>query len=315
MHVTVQDANMKNNIYRIFCSLLLAIGMCVAPAATATAQSTNPNQSGTTGIQGTIPSPPPKTAATIASPSSGRTYQTTPIDVSGLCSTGLLVKMFSNNIFVGSVMCEKGSYSIKIDLFGGENALVARVYDSLDQAGPDSNSVTVTFQDATFAAFAQRVSLTSNYAKKGADVGTQLTWPIVISGGTAPYALSIDWGDGSATDLRSVSFAGTYDITHTYKTAGIYRVIVKATDKIGSTAFLQLVGVGNGAATQSGSSSSSSSGGSSTSETRYIYIWWPVMLLIPFAIVAFWVGRRFEVVAIHRRIEKQAAMYQNEIQR
>lgn len=305
---------MKRNIQRVICSLLLAFSMCAAPAATVTAQSANQTQSGTAGIQGTIPSPPPKTAATIASPSSGRTFQTTPIDVTGLCTTGLLVKMFSNNIFVGSVMCDKGSYSIKIDLFGGENTLIARVYDALDQAGPDSNSVTVTFQDATFAAFAQRVSLTSNYAKKGADVGTQLTWPIIISGGTAPYALSVDWGDGSATDLRSVSFAGTYDITHTYKTAGIYRVIVKATDKIGSTAFLQLVGVGNGAASQSGSSSSTSSGGSN-SDTKYIYIWWPVMLLIPFAIVAFWVGRRFEVVAIHRRIEKQAAMYQNEIQR
>ena len=306
---------MKQNLRRIFYSLILAVSICVTPAGPVAAQSSGQQSgSGTTGIQGTIPSPPPKTAATIASPSSGRTYQSTPIDVSGLCTTGLLVKLFSNNIFVGAVQCDKGSYSIKIDLFGGENTLVARVYDALDQAGPDSNSVTVNFQDATFAAFAQRVSLTSNYAKKGADIGTQLTWPIIISGGTAPYALSVDWGDGTATDLRSVSFAGTYDITHTYKTAGIYRVIVKATDKVGSTAFLQLVGVGNGAATQGGSSSSTSSGGSN-SDTKYIYIWWPVMLLIPFAIVAFWVGRRFEVVAIHRRIEKQASMYQKEIQR
>jgi hypothetical protein len=304
---------MKKNIQRIICSLLLAVSMTVAPAASAVAQSTQ-SKNGTAGIQGTIPSPPPKTAATIASPSSGRTFQSTPIDVNGLCTTGLLVKLFSNNIFVGAVQCEKGSYSIKIDLFGGENTLIARVYDSLDQAGPDSNSVTVTFQDATFAAFAARMSLTSNYAKKGADVGAQLTWPIVISGGTAPYALSVDWGDGSATDLRSVSFAGTYDLTHTYKTAGIYAVIVKGTDKAGSTAFLQLVGVGNGEVTQ-GSSSGSSNGGSNSSDKTYIYIWWPVVLLIPFAIVAFWVGRRFEVVAIHRRIEKQAAMYQNEIQR
>ena len=306
---------MKKNIQRIIYTLILAVGLCMARVVGERERGTPPGQTGPPGIQGTTSTPPPTPAATIASPSSGRTFQSTPIDVSGLCTTGLLVKMFSNNIFIGSVMCEKGSYSIKVDLFGGENALIARVYDSLDQAGPDSNTVTVTFQDATFSAFAQRMSLTSNYAKKGANVGTQLTWPIVISGGTAPYALSIDWGDGSALGLRSVSFAGTYDITHTYKTAGIYRVIVKGTDKAGSTAFLQLVGVGNGEASSDSGSSSSSSSGGSNSETRYIYIWWPVMLLIPFAIVAFWVGRRFEVVAIHRRIEKQAAMYQNEIQR
>lgn len=279
--------------------------------------SENPSQSGTTGLQGTIPSPPPKTAATISTPSSGRTFTTTPVEVAGLCTTGLLVKIFSNNIFVGSVQCENGSYSLKVDLFSGDNVLVAKVYDALDQAGPDSNTATVNFKDATFSAFNQRVSLTSNFAKKGANVGSQLSWPIAISGGNGPYALSVDWGDGSATDLKSVSFAGEFDLTHTYKTAGIYRVIVKATDANGTVAFLQLVGVGSGAvAGTSGSSAGQASGSiGKANETKYVYIWWPVLLLIPFAVIAFWVGRRFEVVAIHRRLEKQAALYQNEIQR
>lgn len=305
---------MKRKIaQQIFYSLLLTIGICFGSTAPViAARSADPEQSGTTGIQGTIPSPPPKTAATIASPSSGRTFQSTPITISGLCTTGLLVKIFSNNVFAGAVECERGSYSLEVDLFSGENVLVARVYDSLDQAGPDSNSVNVTFQDSEFAAFGQRISLTSNFAKVGAPIGTQLTWPVILSGGTGPYAISIDWGDGTAYDLKSISFAGTMDLTHTYKTAGVYRVVVKATDKNGSTAFLQLVGVGSGEVTQKNADGSSSGGGTIA---RQEYIWWPVLLITPFAFAAFWIGRRFEVVSIHRRLEKQAALYQNEIQR
>lgn len=276
--------------------------------------SPDPEQSGTTGLQGTIPSPPPTTAATISTPTSGRTFDTTPITVSGLCTTGLLVKVFSNNIFVGSVQCERGSYSIQIDLFSGDNELVARVYDDLDQAGPDSNKVTVTFRDSQFAAFGQRISLTSNLAKLGAPVGSELSWPIILSGGTGPYAISVDWGDGSAATLISQPFAGTFNITHVYKSAGIYRVVVKATDSTGATAFLQLVGVGSGDVTQSdtGSTAASNSEGGAT---KTVYVWWPLLLMVPVILATFWVGRHYEVTAIHKQIEKQSRMYEEEIQR
>ncbi len=299
-------------LQRIAYSLILGIGLLVGTVSFVSAQTnaTNPKQ-GTTGLQGTIPSPPPKTAATISSPTTGRTFTTIPVQVTGLCTTDLLVKLFSNNIFVGSARCEKGNYSITVDLFSGDNILIARVYDALDQQGPDSNTVTVNFQDTTFAAFGQRISLSSNFAKNGANIGSQLTWPIILSGGTAPYAITVDWGDGSAIDLKSVSFAGEFNVSHKYKEAGVYRVVVKATDSTGAAAFLQLVGVGNGEVTQG--NAAGTSGGAGT--IRYVYIWWPVLLLIPFAFMAFWIGRKFELVAIHRRLEKQASLYEGEIQR
>ena len=251
--------------------------------------------------------------ATITVPGNGRVFNETPITVSGLCPTGLLVKLFSNNIFIGSVQCERGSYSIEVDLFGGQNELVAKVFDALDQEGPDSNRVTVTFQDSRFSDFAQRVSLTSSIAKNGAAVGSTLTWPIILSGGSGPYAISVDWGDGSAASLQSMPFAGPFDITHVYKTAGFYRVVVKATDSAGTTAYLQLVGVGNGPVTQKDATGTDKDKEGS-GDIRYIYIWWPVLLLIPFAIIAFFIGRRYEVISIHRRLEKQANIY-NELQR
>ncbi|PID99646.1 hypothetical protein CSA80_00045 [Candidatus Saccharibacteria bacterium] len=273
----------------------------------------NPQQSGTTGLQGKIPSPPPTTPATISTPVSGRTFTEIPITVSGLCKTGLLVKIFSNNIFVGSANCEGGSYSLQVDLFGGDNELVARVFDALDQPGPESNKVTVSFQDGQFAAFGQRISLTSNLAKLGAPVGKPLTWPIILSGGSGPYAISVDWGDGSAADLISQPFAGTFELSHTYKTAGIYRVIVKATDANGATAFLQLVGVGAGEVTQS--ATGSKNGEKSVGETKIVYIWWPLLLMVPIIFAMFWVGRRYELNAIHKQLEEQARLYGSEIQK
>jgi hypothetical protein len=250
------------------------------------------NQSGAVGIQGTIPSPPPSRGATIAVPANGTVFTSTPITVSGLCPTGLLVKIFDNNVFVGSTTCSKGSYSLQVDLFSNRNDLVARVYDALDQAGPDSNTITVIFNDAQFLQFGTRVSLSSVYAERGAPPGMELDWPILLNGGTSPYAISVDWGDGSPPDLLSVTSAGTITLKHIYKVAGIYTVIIKATDKHGSTAFLQLIGQATGAI-------QNNKVGSNIIIEKTMP-WWPSLVAIPLIFIAFWTGRRYE----HRQIYK-----------
>ena len=284
---------------------LVACGvLCLLLAVTSTrvlaVKNAFPDQSasGSIGLQGTISTAPPKSGATITTPSNGAVFSALPITVSGLCPNGLLVKIFANNVFVGSVTCANGSYSVQIDLFSGQNDLVARVYDALDQAGPDSNNVTVTYNSATFAQFGTQIILTSIYAQRGAPPSQELSWPILLSGGTAPYAISVDWGDGSPTDLISQPTAGGFTIKHVYKSAGIYKVIVKATDKNGDTAFLQLVAIATGA-TQSGSG-----GKSSTTTTRTIIIWWPCLLMIPLIVAAFWVGRRNELFSLRKQLEK-----------
>src|SRR6185503_16826006 len=143
---------MKTKIRQVSLAFVLAllISSClVAPVLAGAPPTENPKQ-GSAGLQGTVPTPPPDKAATIAVPRNGNTFNHNPIEVSGLCTTDLLVKVFSNNVFVGSALCVDGSYSVQIDLFDGRNDLVARIFDSLDQPGPDSNVVTVTYSNNQF---------------------------------------------------------------------------------------------------------------------------------------------------------------------
>lgn len=122
-------------------------------------------ESGSVGLEGKISSPPPTTPATISFPRDGAVITDLPVTVTGICPNGLLVKLFKNNVFAGAGQCNNGSFSIQIDLFSGRNELVARVYDDLDQAGPDSNIVTVTFPFSGFST-GSRISLTSSFAQQ-----------------------------------------------------------------------------------------------------------------------------------------------------
>lgn len=279
-------------------SAVLMATLVAAPVFAAAPPAENPQQ-GSAGLQGTVPTPPPDIAATIVVPANGATFSRNPIQVSGLCTSDLLVKLFSNNVFVGSALCINGSYSVQIDLFEGRNDLVARIFDSLDQPGPDSNIVTVTYHNEQFSGFGvQPLTLSSIYARRGANPGDELNWPIIVAGGTGPYAISVDWGDGKPVSLQSEQFPGNVNIKHTYDTAGTYVVTVKATDKNGMTAFLQLVGQANGAVTQGTQEKDNGLIATSTA-----VIWIPAAISIPLIISTFWLGRRYEITALRKKLE------------
>lgn len=257
-------------------------------------------ESGSIGLEGRISAPPPATPATITVPGNGATFTQNPVTVSGLCPGDVLVKIFKNNVFAGSTQCVNGSYSLQIDLFIGSNDLVARVYDALDQAGPDSNIVSVTYRNPLATATSLPV-LSSNYAKRGANPGQKLIWPIILTGGTGPYAISVDWGDGKPASLQSLAFAGTFNIEHTYDNPGAYSIVIKATDKDGNTAFLQLMGVANGPLSQE---NSQGQGGAGVAAAPPRILWQPAAILIPFLISTFWLGKRYELHVIKKKIER-----------
>jgi len=283
------------------CSFL--IGFCLLQSPNVFAGQFPPEtSSGSIGVEGKISTAAPSQAATITTPGNGSTFSAIPVAVNGICPNGLLIKIFSNNVFVGSAICTNGSYALQINLFNGLNDLIARDFDALDQAGPDSNIASVYFNDVQVIQFGTHVLLTSENAERGAPPGTQITWPIILSGGNGPFAMSVDWGDGSPTDLFTQANDGTINITHTYNSSGVYRVIVKAADKNGGEAFLQLVAVSTGSSQSNATGGTGS--GSNNITTKVDFIWWPAVAIVPLIFIAFWAGRREELYALRRQLER-----------
>lgn len=252
------------------------------------------------GLEATKKQPPPTTPVTISTPGSGASYGTSPITVGGICTTGLLVQVYNNGVLVGAVDCRNGSFSIQVSLFTGQNDLTAIQYDELDQASPISNTVTVTFNSGTpGSVFGAPITLTSSYGRRAANPGATLSWPLVLSGGTGPYAFSIDWGDGGSPELKSQALPGVVNIGHIYKQAGLYHVTIKVTDANGQSAFLQLVAVANGqpkvAATDT-----------SAKETVIVnrILWIPALICLVLLLPTYWIGRRSMLVSLRRKMEK-----------
>lgn len=263
---------------------------------------------GSYGLEATKPTEPPKVGATISTPGNGSNFSTSPITVTGICPQGLLVEIYNNNVMVGAVMCEDGSFSIEVSLFAGANEIKARVYDDLNQVGPESNVMTVNYNNTSFTAFGELITLTSSFGRRAAPVGTTLTWPLQLSGGTGPYAFSIDWGDGSRAELKSQALPGDVNIQHTYKQAGIYYVSIMVTDSNGVSAFLQLVAVSSGEADSAVVNGRTSGQGDAKPEI----LWWPMVVLLLLLLPTYWIGRRSQLVSIRNKMIKERDEYLKE---
>lgn len=266
-------------------------------------------QPGGYGLEATKTQPAPTRGASITVPGSGASFNSSPIEVRGICPTGLLVQIYNNEVMVGAVMCESGSFSVQVSLFVGTNDLQVVVYDDLGQAGPASSTVRVNYTNTAFTAFGQLVTLTSNYGRRAASAGSQLTWPLQLSGGSGPYAFSIDWGDGTDTQLISQSLAGALNITHTYKNAGIYQVNVRVTDVNEVSAFLQLIAVSSGEVSLGALEAAQDDGESRASES-VIILWIPAAVALILLFPAYWFGRRSQLVSLRNKMLKERDRYQ-----
>lgn len=131
-------------------------------------------------------------------------------------------------------------------------------------------------------------TIIANCIKRSVFTGDTVTLPIRLTGGTAPYALWIDWGDGT-TELKTVLNNEYNDYTHSYKAAGIISVSMKTTDADGTTSFLQTVVQVNGT-TPTGTPSSIAAG------LGTIWTDAPVPLYVAAAtlVLGFWVGDVFQ---------------------
>lgn len=250
---------------------------------------------GSIGLTGTMPAKPPTIGATINTPTDGQHFTTSPIELKGTCLANLLVEIFRNDIFAGSTICdEKGQYIITVDLLSGANIFFARVYDSLNQAGPDSNKVSVYFDFTAPTASGVR-SLDSGVAPmiiitdavyRGIFPDAEMSMPINVLGGVPPYAINVLWGD-TKNNLYSRADNQEFRAAHTYAKPGIYQVAIQASDSQGRVAFLTVAAIVNGqpdpvAATET------------KSGTPMLLTLWPLYTAAVATVISFWLGEKRE---------------------
>jgi len=296
---------------RIYWALPITIGIslfvllaAVQPASAITPLPTPEPKPGSYGLEATKTQPAPTVGASISTPGNGASFTTSPTTVNGICPTGLLVQVYNNNVMVGSVMCVNNSFSLQVSLFAGTNELSATVFDDLEQAGPVSNIVSVTYTDTRFTAFGALVTLTSSYGRRSAAATSELVWPLQLSGGSGPYAFSIDWSDGGSTELKSQSLAGLVPISHVYKKAGIYQVNVKVTDVNGVSAFLQVIALANG---QVDAAAEKTGDGDAKVTTKVLWI--PAAIALALLVPTYWLGRRSQLVSLRNKLLKDRDNY------
>lgn len=300
-HHSGQLRTHEHTSYAALGILLLLVGISLS-VYTAGAASPGP-QAGSVGLTGVMPGKPPTTAATISQPSNGQHFGTSPVTVSGTCPKNTLVEIFKNDIFAGSTTCsDKGTYSLEIDLLIGQNILIARVYDALNQPGPDSAAVTIYYDALPTQASpinnldfgGAQLLLNTDAVFRGIFPGKEMSMPIDIIGGTPPYALNIKWGDAS----NSVIPRGdnqTFNATHVYKKAGVFQVTIQATDAVGRVAFLTVASIVNGQpAVDVPVSNTQKAAGT-------LLALWPLYAAAVAAVISFYLGeRREKQVLLHR---------------
>jgi hypothetical protein len=299
--------------YPTLAFLLLISGILVAAVSTSTIADSSVASL-------TVLGAPPVIGATITQPSTGDSFSVSTVTVRGGCPLGVMVEIYRNNTFAGSTLCDSsGLYNLVITLLPGSNILVARDLDGLSQYGPDSASVTVTYVPLIIptpnptpppVATSSPTLIPGSTSKptrsikpvapvinndipfylesrahfyQGAEPSAPVNWQVNVHGGSAPYEITWEWGDGHQ-DTTVADTAGTINSQHIYSQPGIYHLTVRAHDAAGREAVISLVDIINGLIP---------GGGSQTTELpgNLVYIW-PTLIITSLLVLSFWLGER-----------------------
>ena len=261
-------------------------------------------------VQAKVKGIPPASPAVITSPTEGAIFQEVPIDVAGTCPLDSYINLYRNNFFSGTVLCDAGgNFHLQSDLFIGANQLQARVFNKTDDEGPISGIVTVNYQPpnppqpvpsgngkSPHVVVPDQLSLSTNFVYKGYYAGQEAVWKFNLSGGVGPYAINIDWGDGSKPSLLSRKAVGEFTASHTYthqpSYGNAYTIRVQASDSDEQTAFLQLVAIVNQA--QAGAHGLPFIGGTGgnlpTIIRQFLHFVWPTYSIALLVVLSFCLG-------------------------
>jgi hypothetical protein len=211
-------------------------------------------------VTGKISAVYPTVPAAITSPANNTVVYSNDVAVQGTCQylpPASIVSISNNGTVVGSTSCTvTGTFTIAILLQPGSNVLVARTSNITDDYGPDSQSITIRY-DAPIAPEAQQTNTST--PQSGSQPGgassngtgepvriigrsayivfgprKSAEWRGFIEGGTAPFSVTVDWGDGTVETFKNIR-SEDLRLTHKYTIMKSQYVQIMARDALGQT--------------------------------------------------------------------------------
>ncbi len=292
--------------------------------------------SGNVDVSLTVPAPPPTTGVHITSPTDGSRVTTSLVTVSGTCPTGNLVAIYRNGVSAGSTICtDQSTFSLPVQLQPGLNVLQAQNYDALNQPGPSTSQISVTYiaplsnnaatpaadqlpspvpQPSASPCYLNNQQVPQGHAlillvpciTRSVYVGENLSLPVTITGGIKPYALYVDWGDTTTTELFSFASDGRQFLAHTFATSGIKTIQLRLADSTGNSYRIQTVVQVDG--TTAVPASSPLQGVGNTLQQVWVEASVPVYWSVVALFAGFWIGDIFQrVVAVKTVLKKRPA--------
>jgi len=246
--------------------------------------------------------------ASITSPSDGDIFKTKPINVAGACPSDSYVKILRNSEFAGVALCDNATktYALQVDLVPGSNQLESHVFNITDDEGPLPLPINVIYQPPSPAEPSPQpqpspqptlapLLITGDYSYKGCSVGSEASWKITISGGKAPYAVHVIWGDGQDDTYSTAN--GELTISHVYKTAGNYEIKINAVDSGSNQSYLQLAAVVTDRAGTLQVIGNNQSPISKIAGSAQSWLWmaWPAYATLMLMVLSYYLGERTEL--------------------
>jgi hypothetical protein len=208
-------------------------------------------------VQAKVPAPIPSRPAVILKPAASVNVSSPNVTIDGSCpittpAVGVIIAENSNTL--GSSACDStGSFSAEVALTTGKHVLLPRIITVTGDNGPDGTPIDITYDDAavpTTPAATKRSPATSNnsdlpdvssspplsvagerpFVLFGPNKTAELT--ASFTGGQAPYAATIDWGD-TTVDIRKNLSQGWHTFSHHYAIITPWTIHMDATDAAG----------------------------------------------------------------------------------
>lgn len=162
----------------------------------------------------------------------------------------------------------------------------------IEATTPSGERITFPTFQIRVVEYARPFVITSDYAYRSYKQGQRVEWKLALSGGTAPYQLLIDWGDGKTENLVRQDQT-EFTIAHEYAAVDVednYEVLITATDARGATTLLQLAAVVTGGAPLG--AKDDVVGGIAGTIREWLWVVWPAYIAVILMVISFWIGEQ-----------------------